>query len=51
MTKAEGRGHYAVSEVKIHQSIPTETIWRVNIAILINFKLIIDTKQSWAYDY
>ena len=35
MTKPEGRGHYADSEVTIHQSIPTVTIWRVSIAILI----------------
>ena len=44
MTKPEGRGHDADSEVMIHQSIPTVTIWRVNIAILI--KSLIDWIDS-----
>ena len=35
MTNHEGRGHNADSKVMIHQSIPTVTIWRVSIAILI----------------
>ena len=35
MTKPEGRGPDADSEVMIGQSIPTVTIWQVNIAILI----------------